>query len=229
MDVSIAIPQCLLVNCPEMTLDGVRSGAQMMVNRAASADAAITHILTKAFRLIVVQFPLAGMSVGDLVNHVRNHQASKCPDAALIVIASPGQAIVKNEKEMQGINEVLLAPVSREKLAAAVERYVNVAPRRDFRTLAKIRQELKPLEKQILGQILNLSPSGMLLSLDRPLPIGTPLEVLFSLPGDTRPLKTSASIVRGAMEKRITGHAYAALFTFMSPTDNLRLHDFCRS
>ncbi len=229
MDVSIAIPQCLLINCPDVNLEGVRTGSQLMVNRAETADAAITHILTKTFRLIVVRFPLAGLSVGDLVNNVRNHSASKCPDAALIALAKKGETVVKNQKEMQGINEILLEPVSREKLAATVEKYVNVPPRREYRTLLKIKQELKPLEKQILGQSLNISATGMLLSTDRPLPIGTPLEVLFNLPGNPKPLKSSLVLVRGAMERRITGHAYGALFTFMNPTDHLRLQDFCRS
>jgi hypothetical protein len=228
MEVSIVVPQCLLVNCPELTLDGVRTGSQLMINRVATGDAAITQILTKSFRLILVRFPLAGLTVGDLVSNVRRHSASKNKEAALLVIATPGGAVIKSEKEMAGINELLLEPVSRDKMSAAVERCINVAPRREHRTLLKIRQELKPQEKPLLGQSLNLSPTGLIFSIDRPLPIGTPVEVVFNLPGDPRPLKTSASIVRGAMERRLTGHAYAAQFTFMSPTDQLRLHDFCR-
>ncbi len=228
MEASIVVPRCLLVNCPELDLDQVRTGPQLLATRATSAREAVGLLYASPFRLILVRFPMPDMSAGEFVRNVRGNPGSRNKESSLVVIATPGEG-GGEARALKGVNELLLHPVSRERLAAVVERFADVAPRRAVRMILRVRNELKPGDKLFFGQAFEVSFTGMLISLDRPLEIGVPLEVQFSLPGDSRVFKVPAMIVRGAMEKRITGHAYGVRFTALSDSDRLRLADFCKA
>ena len=229
MEASIVVPRCLLVNCPDLPLDSVRAGPQMLPVHASSAQDAVARVCAVPFRLILVQLPLSGMSTGDFIGSVRSHPASKNKNAALIAIATAGEKVTEAGERLTGVNELLFSPVSRDRLAAIIDRFASIAPRKDLRMMVKLRPELKPQDKQFFAQAHDVSQSGMLVAIDRPLEIGTPLEAVFTLPGDSRVIKASIALVRGAMERRITGHAYGAQFTYIDDGDKLRLADFCNA
>lgn len=226
MDASILVPRCLLVNCPDLPLETVRAGPQLLVTRPKDAGEASGLLYATIFRLIIAQLPIPGMSTSEFVAAVRNPRGRN-NEAALVLIAVPGGGDGGGARALKGVNELLFAPVSRDRLAAVVERFGDIAERKDVRILVRARNEMKPADKQFLGQAHNLSRTGMLLSLDRPLPLGTPLELQFAIPGQSKVIKCSALIARGALERRITGHAYGVHFTLLEDADRLSIADFC--
>jgi len=228
MDASILVPRCLLVNCPDLPLETVRAGPQLLVTRPKNGQEASGLLYATVFRLIVAQLPIPDLSTAEFVAAVRNPRGRN-KDAALVLIATPGGGEGGGARALKGVNELLIAPVSRDRLASVVERFGDIAERKEARILVRARNEMKPGEKQFLGQAHNLSRTGMLLSLDRPLPIGTPLELQFAVPGQSKAIKCSALIVRGALERRITGHAYGVHFTVLEDADRLTIADFCRN
>ncbi len=114
------------------------------------------------------------------------------PDLASIpvIVVTHGQG----EDEMSrcreaGCDEILLEPVSRQHFLGAARKFLQldqrIAPRVDARLLVRF----GPDESILSSYSINLSTGGLFLETDDPLPIDSPLNLEFLLPGPGKKIR----------------------------------------
>ena len=226
---SIAAIRILLINCPDLDIEAAGPSGKMIVERAGDGNSAVRQCDQHEYRLVLMQLPLPDLSPKHLMYYLRQRSESKCRETSVIAIAEAKDQALIHEGLTAGVNDYLIAPVSRERLEGVLARFGEFAARKEIKLMLKARIDLPGSDRPFFTQTLNLSRRGLLLLTDREMMIGAPLELQFSLPGDPRPIKASVVIVREAEErKNVKGRVYGAHFTHLDPDDRLRIGDFTR-
>ena len=218
----------LLINCPNISLEETSTQHKIVTHRAADGHSAILHTRQTDYRLILAMLPLSDLSPQDLMAYVRNDTQSQCKETSVVVIAEAKDQKLIHEGLKAGVNDYLVAPVSREKLEAMLAKFGEYAARRVIRLMLKARVDMPSLDKPFFCQTVNLSRRGLLLISDRELLMGMPLELQFTLPGDPVAIKAAGVIMREAPERREKGHAYGVHFTHLDAASKLKIADFSR-
>jgi CheY-like chemotaxis protein len=218
----------LLINCPNISLEESDTQHKIITHRAADGHSAVAHTRQTDYRLILALLPLSDLGPRDLMAYVRNDTQSQCKETSVVVIAEAKDQKLIHEGLKAGVNDYLVAPVSREKLEGILAKFGEYAKRREIRLMLKARVDMPSLDKPFFCQTVNLSRRGLLLISDRELMMGMPLDLQFSLPGDPAPIKAAGVIMREAPERREKGHAYGVHFTHLDGTSKLKIADFTR-
>lgn len=227
--VSLAAIRILLINCPNLAIEEAGPPGKIIVHRAADGNSASQHCIQHDYRLALVQLPLPDLSPTHLMYYLRQKSESKCKETSVIAIAEAKHQALIHEGLKAGVNDYLIAPVSRERLEAVLARFGEFAERKEIKLMLKARIDLPTGDRPFFTQTINLSRRGLLLLTDKEMMIGAPLELQFNLPGDSRPIKASAVIVREAEERRnVKGRVYGVHFTHLETDDRLRIGDFTR-
>ena len=226
---SLVAIRILLVNCPNLALEEAGPAGKLIVHRAIDGNSAVQHCNQHDYRLALIQLPLSDLNPKHLMYYLRQKAESKCHATSVIVIADAKDQALIHEGLQAGVNDYLIAPVSRERLEAVLARFGEFAERKEIKLMIKARIDLPTGDRPFFTQTLNLSRRGLLLLTEKEMLIGAPLELQFNLPGDSRPIKASALIVREAEErKNQKGRVYGVHFTHLDPDDRLRIGDFTR-
>ncbi len=219
----------LVVNCPELTIEEAGLHPKMIVHRAADGRSMAGKCKEYDYRMILLQLPLPDLAPKDCAYYIRQQPETKCKETSVVAIAGAKDQALIHEGMKAGLNDYMVAPVSRDRLEAAFARFGDYAQRREVKLMLKARVDLPGMERPFFGQTLNLSRRGLLLVADREMLIGAPIELQFNLPGDPRPVKVAGMIVREAGErKQAKGKVYGVHFTHLEPPDRLRIADFAR-
>lgn len=219
----------LLVNCPTLSLEEPGRQQQLIVHRASDGSAVGQKTREYDYRMLLVQLPLPDLSPKDLMYYVRSQPGTLCKETSVIAIAAPSDQALIHQGLKAGMNDYMVAPVSRERLEAIFSRFGDYAERREVKLMLKAKVELPGQDKPFFAQTLNLSRRGLLVVTDRELMTGAPLDLQFTLPGDPRPVRASGAVVREAGERKLVkGRVYGVHFTHIDPDDRLRVADFSR-
>ena len=226
---SLAAIRILLINCPNLAIEEAGPAGKLIVHRAVDGNSAVQHCNQHAYRLVLMQLPLPDLGPQNLMYYLREKSESKCHEASVIAIAEAKDQSLIHEGLKAGVNDYLIAPVSRERLEAVLARFGEFAERKEIKLMIKARIDLPTGDRPFFTQTLNLSRRGLLLLTDREMMIGAPLDLQFSLPGDPRPIKAAGLIVREAEErKNQKGRVYGVHFTHLDSEDRLRIGDYTR-
>jgi CheY-like chemotaxis protein len=139
-------------------------------------------VLSTAFELVIVTYPLDTLPLDDLIDTIRD-EGSACHDAGLLLLAEPellddAQAVVD-----LGANRAICCDWSEARLWQAIGDLMDVAPRIFMRVLMHADIEVKNDSSRAIFQTVNVSISGALLQGSDRLAPGETFDFLFRLPG----------------------------------------------
>jgi hypothetical protein len=151
-------------------------------------------VLSTAFELIIVTYPLDTLPLDDLIDTIRD-EGSACHDAGLLLLAEEelmddAQAIVD-----LGANRAICCDWNEARLWQAIGDLTDVAPRIFMRVLMHADIEVQNGRSRAIFQTVNVSVSGVLLQGSDRLVPGEAFDFLFRLPGGGL-VEGSAEVVR---------------------------------
>lgn len=139
-------------------------------------------VLSTSFELIVVTYPLADISIDQLIQSVRN-EGSACHDAGLLLLADPDQIDEAQAQVDLGANRAICSDWNESRLWQAIGDLLEIAPRVSMRVLLHADVEVTSNRNRAIFQTVNVSTTGALLQGHENLDLGTNFNFLFRLPG----------------------------------------------
>lgn len=168
--------------------------AEFSVHSVEASPFLLDLVLSTAFELVIVTYPLDTLPLDDLIDTIRD-QGSACRDAGLLLLAEPdllddAQAIVD-----LGANRAICCEWSEARIWQSIGDLMEVAPRIFMRVLMHLDIEIKNERSRAIFQTVNVSVSGVLLQGSDQLAPGETFDFLFRLPGGGL-VEGSAEVVR---------------------------------
>ena len=159
----------------------------------------------------------------ELAQRIRQSKMNpNCPIVMITGITEPGA--LKNSFQA-GINFFLQKPVTIQQVRHLlnVTRGMMLEERRRYQRIS-VQTEIRCKwdDREVTGESLNLSVSGILVKFDQAPPRETEVHMEFKLPGDPRPFDIVARVARLTSD----GHHAGLQFVEISPEQRQRLLDF---
>jgi CheY-like chemotaxis protein len=139
-------------------------------------------VLSTAFELVIVTYPLDTLPLDDLIDTIRD-EGSACHDAGLLLLAEPELLDDAQSVVDLGANRAICCEWSEARLWQAIGDLMEVAPRIFMRVLMHADIEVKNERNRAIFQTVNVSVSGVLLQGSDQLSPGETFDFLFRLPG----------------------------------------------
>jgi len=99
--------------------------AQVRVTACDSAEAALRHIHSGQYDLIITDLNMPGMKGLEFTRHVK----ALCPDTAVLIITAHGDGDVQREAERAGADGFIRKPFDRNQVTVAVEQALQRSSR----------------------------------------------------------------------------------------------------
>lgn len=139
-------------------------------------------VLSTAFELVVVTYPLENISLDQLIQTIRN-EGSACHGAGLLLLADPELIDEAQARVDLGANRAICTDWSESRLWQAIGDLLEIAPRVSMRVLLHADVEVTSNRNRAIFQTVNVSSTGALLQGHETLEPGTKFNFLFRLPG----------------------------------------------
>jgi CheY-like chemotaxis protein len=180
--------------------------AKMFAELVPTGARALELAAALPYDAVLVTVPLDDPSLEDWLSRLRADTMASCKAAVLLLVA-PGHGDEALALLERGANRVAAADDEPERVQALVSALLGVAPRVCLRAASRLRVQLAGGTSQVLCQTENISATGMLLRTDQRYPLGTLLSFELSLPGEPKPIRGKARVVRHTTlrRERITG------------------------
>ena len=195
------------------------------VATAATASAAAGLVAGRAFNVVVVAYPLAGLILPEFIPTLR-HPSSPCRSAGLLLLAHPN-AVPEAEAFLgQGVNRVVNQESGVDSLLFALADLIGEAPRVALRAVVQLDVRVGNERDLALFETVNLSVAGMLVRAPVAYPVGTPFRFELDVPGWAEPLRGRAEVVRHTDPQRESAKGFAARFLSFAEGGRERLEAF---
>lgn len=125
------------------------------------------------------------------------------------------EEITQEEMIAQGINDFLLEPISEEELLKITKKLINVPKRILFQALIQIKRK----NQILVGKTLNISKTGVLVQVGKPLEVGEEVEISFFIPKSRLRLQTKALVRRKASERIYQMYSYG--LQYINPPEDI--------
>lgn len=214
----------LVVGAREDGLDRVAPmlrRAEFHVHTVEPSPFLLDLVLSTAFELVVVPYPLDQISVDDLLTTIRN-QGSACHGAGLLLLSEPTQLDEAQRLVDSGANRAICTDWNEARLWRAIGDLLEIAPRVFMRVLLHAAVEVQNPDNSAVFQTVNVSVSGALLQGARPMDPGRTFDFLFRLPGGGL-IEGSADVVRQTNPMREGLEGIGARFTAFHGDSEQRL------
>lgn len=139
-------------------------------------------VLSTAFELVVVTYPLENISLEHLIQTIRN-EGSACHRAGLLLLADPECIDEATSRVDLGANRAICTDWNESRLWRAIGDLLEIAPRVSMRVLLHADVEVTRNRNRAIFQTVNVSTTGALLQGHEVLEPGTHFKFLFRLPG----------------------------------------------
>ncbi len=120
------------------------------------------------------------------------------------VIKIDPEKVTQEEIMAQGVNDFILEPINKEDLIKIAKKLVNIPKRIVFQALISIKRK----EGILFGKTINISQTGVLVQVSKPLQVGEELEISFYIPKSRIRLETKAIVKRKASERIYQMYSY---------------------
>lgn len=131
------------------------------------------------------------------------------------VIKINPEEITQEDLIAQGVNDFLLEPVTKNDLIKITKKLINIPKRIVFQALIQIKRK----EGIIVGKTLNISQTGVLVQVSRPLEVGETVEISFFIPKSRIRLQTKALVKRRASERIYQMYSYG--LEYINPPEEI--------
>lgn len=188
-------------------------------------DNTLDLVQSTRFDAIIIGFPGPITPLRRFVECVRA-PGSACKNSGVILLADPQHVQAAQAFVGVGINRAIASDNAQELLAASITELAAVAPRLALRAPTRVVLHLDERPLRTFCQTENVSASGMLLRGFGHYPAGTAIEFEINIPGQSDPIRGTATITRTtnlALE-RLEG--VGARFESFIGQDRARLTDY---
>ncbi len=175
--------------------------ARMFAELVATGARALELATALPYDAVLVTVPLDDLPLEDWLSRLRADGMASCKAAVLLLVA-PGHGDEAMALLERGANRAAAADDPPERVQALVSALLGVAPRVSLRAASRLRVQLERGTTQVLCQTENISATGMLLRTDQQYPLGTSLSFELSLPGEQKPIRGTARVVRHTTMRR---------------------------
>jgi hypothetical protein len=185
-------------------------------------------VMGTAFELLIIGYPMPEIDITELITAVRD-PVSASRNAGLLLLSEPEFLEAAQGLVTFGANRAVSLDWVGSRLWQAVGDLLCVAPRVGMRALVYADVEAGNGHSRSLYQIINVSATGMLLSGAESFSLGSRFDFVFCLPGEPRPIKGMAEIVRRTDAEREGAHGMGARFLHLKEDGPYRLERFVTS
>lgn len=218
----------LVIGAPQRSVETIApllQRAEFVVHTADTSVEVLALVQATSFELVVLAYPPVDMPVVVLLEALRGED-SACRRAGVILLAGPGTLDEAQAFTHRGVNRVVSRQWPAARLWQAFADLLHVAPRVALRVMAVLDVRLSSGSGHVICHTENVSASGMLLRGAETLVPGTPFDFAFTLPGETRPIRGRAEVVRLADPVRENLRGLGSRFVSFADTGRERLHAF---
>jgi len=156
--------------------------AEFSVHSVDPSPFLLDLVLSTAFELVILGYPMDTVPLDDLVEAIRN-DGSACHDAGLLLLADPTLIDDAQTHVDLGANRAICTDWSEARLLQSIGDLLEIAPRVFMRVLMHAEIEIQNTPDRAIFQTVNVSISGALLQGSEQLDPGQPFDFLFRLPG----------------------------------------------
>jgi hypothetical protein len=174
---------------------------ELEVVRMASPKSSVELALLKPFDLMIFNADSRVGKLATVVDAIRDEKSAS-RKTSLLVVADPGRADAARDLIGRGVNRVMLLNDSPELIGQQVSALLNVAPRAAIRFSVCLKTSVFDGTVDVLGEVVNLSVSGMLVETDTPFEPDDEVVVSIDLGDQWGSVSTKAVVVRQAYRAR---------------------------
>ena len=168
---------------------------EFQVVTASTSTTVMDLLRDTPFDLIVVAFPVQGIEIAELLRRARG-EGSYSRRAGILLLCKPDDLEAAHLYVDHGANRAISLGWTEARLWRAFSDLLEVAPRAAVRSLVHLEVTYDDGIRRDVCRSVNISATGMLLTGPVAFRPGTELGITFRLPGEVRPLKLAARVVR---------------------------------
>lgn len=188
-------------------------------------DNTLDLVQSTHFDAIIIGFPGPITPLRRFVECVRA-PGSACRNSGVILLADPQHVQAAQAFVGVGINRAIASDNAQELLAASITELAAVAPRLALRAPTRVVLHLDERPLRTFCQTENVSASGMLLRGFGHYPPGTAIEFEINIPGQSDPIRGTATITRTTNLSLERLEGVGARFESFIGQDRARLTDY---
>jgi hypothetical protein len=188
-------------------------------------DNTLDLVQSTHFDAIIIGFPGPITPLRRFVECLRA-PGSACKNSGVILLASPQHMQAAQAFVGVGINRAIASDNAQELLAASITELAAVAPRLALRAPTRVVLHLDERPLRTFCQTENVSASGMLLRGFGHYPPGTAIEFEINIPGQSDPIRGTATITRTTNLSLERLEGVGARFESFIGQDRARLTDY---
>jgi Tfp pilus assembly protein PilZ len=186
---------------PFEALAPVLDRQKLEVVKVAAPENSVELAHSEPFDLVIFDAEVREGTLKLVVDSIR-HGLSASRNTSLLVLARPGNADSARELLGRGVNRVMLLEDPPELIGQQVAELLNIAPRANLRFSTHLQTSVGDGAVEVLGEIVNLSASGMLVETETSFEPGEQVVVAINLGGHQGSVSTKAEVVRQAHNER---------------------------
>jgi hypothetical protein len=168
--------------------------AEFSVHSVEPSPFLLDLVLSTAFELVIVTYPMNTVPLDDLVATMRD-RGSACHGAGLLLLAGPESLDDAQNQVDLGANRAICTDWSEARLLQSVGDLLEIAPRVSMRILLHANLDITGANNRITFQTVNVSVSGALLQGSEEINPSDNFSFLFRLPQGGL-VEGSAEVVR---------------------------------
>jgi len=174
---------------------------KLEVIRVAAPETSVELAYSEPFDLVIFDSEVKNGTLGKVVDFIRQGMSAS-RNASILVLARPGQADAARDLVDRGVNRVILQDDPPELIGRQVAELLDIAPRADLRFKTRLKTSVGDGGVEVLGEIVNLSSSGMLVETELSFEPGEQVVVTINLSGQQGSVSAKAEVVRQAHNDR---------------------------
>jgi DNA-binding NarL/FixJ family response regulator len=176
-----------------------RQGLEIV--QVAEPEMSIELAEAQPFDLLIFDSIVEMGTLAQLVDAIRD-ESSASRNSSLLVLAKPATVDMARNLVDRGVNRVMLLDDPPELIGQQVAELLDIAPRADLRYSTRLKAAVGGEAVEVLGQVANLSISGMLIETETSFERGEEIAVTINLGGRLGSVMARAEVVRQAHSER---------------------------
>ncbi len=177
------------------------------------------------FDVVIIGYPVSREALNRFLDAARTKGAA-CRRAGLVLITESVHSEAAQALIGRGANRVVTAEELENRLVTAVEDLASPAPRLPVRIPARVQLFADGRPLRLMAQVDDVSASGMLVRGVTQFPVGTVFGFEVVVPGEAKPIRGTAEIMRLTVPRREAVRGVGVRFVSFEGSDRLRLEMF---
>jgi DNA-binding NarL/FixJ family response regulator len=186
---------------PFEALAPVLDRQKLEVVKVAAPENSVELAHSEPFDLVIFDAEVREGTLKGVVDSIRQ-EMSASRNTSLLVLARAGNADSARELIGRGVNRVMLLEDPPDLIGQQVAELLNIAPRANLRFPTHLQTSVGDGAVQALGEIVNLSASGILVETETSFEPGEQVVVAINLGGQQGSVSAKAEVVRQAHSDR---------------------------